>query len=54
MRNGRNNVMIGLTDLGKKVIENPDKSKITEHLISPICFCQKETIYKFDKFESDF
>ena len=27
--------------LQKKIIENRDKSKITEHLIFPICFCQK-------------
>ena len=42
----------------KKIIENRDESKITKHLIFPICFCQKETIFifffKFDKFEIDF
>ena len=41
----------------KKINENRDKSKITKDLILPICFCQRETIfifYKFDKFEIDF
>ena len=48
-------MLIGLTDLvKKKVIENRDKSKITKHLIFHICFCQRETIYKFDEFEIDF
>ena len=28
-------------------IENRDKSKITKHLIFPICFRQRETIYIF-------
>ena len=46
-------MLIGLTDLAK-VIENCDKSKITKHLNFPICFCQRETIYKFDKFDIDF
>ena len=31
----------------KKIIENRDKSKITKHLIFPICFCQRETIFIF-------
>ena len=32
---------IGLLDLAKeKNIKNRDKSKITKHLIFPICFCQ--------------
>ena len=31
----------------KKIIENRDKSKITKHLIFPICFCQMETILIF-------
>ena len=48
-------MLIGLTDLAlKKVVENRDKSKITKHLIFPICLCQRETINKFDKFEIDF
>ena len=42
----------------KKIIENRDKSKITKHLISPICNCQRETIFtffsKFAQFEVDF
>ena len=46
MRNGRNNLLIGLTDLAK---ESYRKMKIIKHLIFPICFCQRETIYKFDK-----
>ena len=33
--------------LQKKIIENRDKSKITKHLIFPICFCQRETIFNF-------
>ena len=37
----------GLPDLAKENIENRDKSKITKHLISPICFCQRETIFFF-------
>ena len=28
-----------------KIIENRDKSKITKHLIFPICFCQRELIF---------
>ena len=31
----------------KKIIEKRDKSKITEHLIFPICFSQRETIFNF-------
>ena len=31
----------------KKIIENRDKSKNTNHLTLPICFCQRETIYIF-------
>ena len=31
----------------KKIIENRDKSKITKHLIFPIFFCQRETIFNF-------
>ena len=31
----------------KKIIENRDKSKITKHLIFPICFCQREKIFNF-------
>ena len=41
----------------KKIIENRDKSKITEHLIFPICFVKRRQFsiyYKFDKFEIDF
>ena len=30
-----------------KVIENRDKSKITKHLIVPICFCQRDSFYIF-------
>ena len=29
----------------KKIIENRDKSKITKHLIFPICFYQREIIF---------
>ena len=29
----------------KKITENRDKSKITKHLIFPICFCQREIIF---------
>ena len=35
----------GLADLAKKIIENRDKSKITKHLIFPICFCHREIIF---------
>ena len=45
--NGRNNVLIGLSDLANKFIENRDKLKITKHLIFPICFRQSEIIYIF-------
>ena len=31
-------MLIGLTDLVKKLTENRDISKITKHLIFPICF----------------
>ena len=31
----------------KKSIENRDKSKITKHLIFPISFSQRETIFIF-------
>ena len=46
-RYGRNNVLIGLPDLTKerKLSKNCDKSKITEYLIFPICFCQRETFH---------
>ena len=51
-RNGRNNVLFGLPDLAKENFENRDKSKITKHLIFPIRYCRRETIYilfyKFD------
>ena len=49
-------MLICLTDLSKEnyYIENRDKSKITKHLIFPICFCQREKLYKFDKLEIDF
>ena len=42
-------MQIGLPDLAKekKVIENRDKSKITKHLIFPICFCERETFCRF-------
>ena len=46
-RNSRNNVLLGLPDLANKIIENHDKSKMTKHLIFPICYCQRETIYNF-------
>ena len=33
-------------------------NKMTKHLIFPICFCQRETVFnfflKFDQFEIDF
>ena len=50
-------MLLGLPDLAKENFENRDKSKITKHLIFPICYCQRETIYifyKFDKLEDDF
>ena len=34
----------------KKIAENLDKSKITKHLIFPICFCQREIIFNFLQF----
>ena len=40
-KNGRNNVLRDLPDWAK---ENY-KSKITKHLLSPICFCQRETLF---------
>ena len=43
---------ICLPDLANKSIENCDKSNITKHLIFPICFCQRETIYNFYKFSN--
>ena len=33
VENGRNNVLIGLPDLAKEIIENRDKLNITKHLI---------------------
>ena len=29
----------------KKIIKNHDQSKITKHLIFPICFCQGDLIF---------
>ena len=43
-RNGRNPTCFGKR---KKVIENGDKSKINKYLIFPICFCKRETFYKY-------
>ena len=40
-------MLIGLPYLENKFIENHDKSKITKHIIFPICICQRETIYIF-------
>ena len=40
-------MMLGLPDLAIENIENRDKSKITKHLIFPIYYCQRETIYNF-------
>ena len=53
------NVLRGLPDLAKENCRKCDKSKVTNYLIFPICFCQREIIfiffYKFDKnFEIDF
>ena len=31
----------------KKIIANPDKSKIIKHLVFPICFCQREKKFFF-------
>ena len=46
VENGRNNVLRGLPEFGKKkIIENRDKSKINKHLIFPICFCQRKIIF---------
>ena len=51
-------MLLGLPDLAEENFENCDKLKITKHLIFPIRYCQRETIYfffyKFDKFEIDF
>ena len=46
-RNGRNNVLRGLLDLAKEIIENRDKSNVTKHLIFLIFFCQRETVFIF-------
>ena len=40
-------MLLGLPDLAKENFENRDKSKITKHLIFPIRYCQRETIYIF-------
>ena len=40
-------MLIGLPYLENKFIENHDKSKITKHIIFPICIRQRETIYIF-------
>ena len=57
-RNGRNNVLLGLSVLAEDNFENRGKSTITNHLMFPVRYCQRETIYfffyKFDKFEIDF
>ena len=53
MINGRNNVLIILLIWQKKLIENREKSKITKHLIFPICLYQRETIYNLNKLEID-
>ena len=45
-------MLVGLTDLEKKVIENCNKSKVTKNLIFPISSCQRETTYKFDKLKN--
>ena len=50
-------MLIGIPDLANYFFENRHKSKITKHLIFPIYFRQRETIYifyKIDKFETDF
>ena len=39
--------LVCLPDLANEIIENRDKSNITKHLIFPICFSQRETIYNF-------
>ena len=41
------NGLRGLPDFTKENYRNRDKSKITKHLIFPICFCQRETIFIF-------
>ena len=40
-------MLIGLPYLENKFIENHDKSKITKHIIFPICIRERETIYIF-------
>ena len=46
-------MVIGLTDLEKKLSKIMINRRL-QHLIFPICFCQRETIHKFDKLEIDF
>ena len=45
-------MLIGLPYSENKFIENHDKSKITKHIIFPICICQRETIYIFYKIDT--
>ena len=51
MKNGWNNVHIGLPGLTNKFIENLDKSKITKHLIFPFFSSKGDNLqfffYKF-------
>ena len=37
----------GLPDLAKRIIKKGDKSKITKHLILPICFVKGRIILNF-------
>ena len=45
-------MLIGLPYLENKFIENNDKSKITKHIIFPICIRQSETINIFYKIDT--
>ena len=50
-------MLIGLTDLVKKLTENRDISKITKHLIFPICFFYvkgRQFLNKFDELDLNF
>ena len=40
-------MLLGHPDLAKENFANRDKSKITKHLIFPIRYSQRETIYIF-------
>ena len=51
IENGRNNVLLGLPDLAKEIIENRDKSNITKHLIFSIWLSQRRQFKFFTNFE---